>query len=91
MQTHLFGRAKQPPREAELNQRLSARNGEAAAHMPQGSGEFVESVDGVREIDRVPSFRCQVSGLWQYWHRNRHPDIKTVIRMPGPSTVEPVS
>ena len=40
---------------------------------------------------RVPSLRCQVSGLWQYWQRSRQPDMKSVMRTPGPSTVEPVS
>ena len=40
---------------------------------------------------RVPSFRCQVSGLWQNWHRRKQPDMKSMSRTPGPSTVEPVS
>ena len=40
---------------------------------------------------RVPSFSFQVSGLWQYWQRRKQPDMNSISRTPGPSTVDPVS
>jgi len=33
-----------------------------------------------------PSRIFHVSGFWQYWQRRGHPDMKTVMRVPGPST-----
>ena len=38
-----------------------------------------------------PLCLCQVSGLWQYWQRNRQPVRKATNRNPGPSTVLPTS
>src|SRR5262245_56535530 len=38
----------------------------------------------------MPLVSVQVSGLWQYWHRQLHPAVQATTRIPGPSTAEPV-
>src|SRR5712671_8101323 len=38
----------------------------------------------------MPLLIFQVSGLWQYRHRNWQPVVHATTRTPGPSTVEPV-
>ena len=91
MQPHPLGRGEQAAGEADLHQRLPAGDGEPAAHGAQRRREVAEPPDRMREVDRVPSLRCQVSGLWQYWQRRKQPDMNSINRTPGPSTVEPVS
>ena len=40
-------------------------------------------------LNGLPFRLCQVSGLWQYWHRSRQPVRNATNRRPGPSTVLP--
>ena len=42
-------------------------------------------------LNGLPLRLCQVSGLWQYWHRSKQPVRKATNRKPGPSTVLPSS
>src|SRR3954465_11665965 len=41
-------------------------------------------------VTGIPLDRVQVSGLWQYWHRNMQEAVQATRRIPGPSTAEPV-
>ncbi len=65
--------------------------------MPSGSAESAFSgQDAIQVLHPMHLFsihcicglREMLSGLWHHWHASPHPLKNTVVRMPGPSSVD---